>query len=61
MKCSVPCLSESKRISVKLAAVATANPLIPANQVVMEIAKTATANVLNEFTKPIEVKARESS
>ena len=46
---------------MKLAAVATANPLIPANQVVMEIAKTATANVLNELTKPMEVKARESS
>jgi hypothetical protein len=27
----------------------------------MGIAKTATARVLNEFTKPIEVKARESS
>ena len=46
---------------VKLVAVATAKPLMPANQVDIEIAKTATARVLNEFTNPMEVKARESS
>ena len=48
-------------MAVKLAAVETAKPLIPANQVDAEIAKTATAKVLNEFTNPTEVSARESS
>ena len=48
-------------MAVKLAAVETAKPLIPANQVDIEIAKTATAKVLKEFTNPIDVNARDNS